>query len=83
MTNADRFWVAYEVRFRKAAQRSPLDYMCTEGEIPQVVARMRAAVERKGIGGVALSPTIRATARGLKIKPTYKGISAFLNEGVE
>jgi nitroreductase len=74
----EQFWRDYQEHLARAMREQPDQYMLLDAAI--VAARMRAAVENKGIGGIIIN-TSRAwnrMARQVGIKNTYKAWAPFL-----
>jgi alpha-D-ribose 1-methylphosphonate 5-triphosphate synthase subunit PhnI len=72
--NFQAFMEVYEEKLIEARRRG--DYEWPESELPQVLARMRAAIER----GTANKdgPAFKATCKALGIKHTYQAINSFI-----
>lgn len=76
----ERFWTTYRQKLAAAREAHPADYPWPAGLTVEAVAdRMRTTTETRGIGAVNISGHAwKATARALKIRPTYSAIREYL-----
>ena len=72
----DKFMAVYEKHLRVSHQERPADYVYPTSEIPVVLHRMRAAIERGSMSKD--SPAFKRTCKELGIAHTYKAIAAYI-----
>jgi N12 class adenine-specific DNA methylase len=89
-SNVDRFIETYKTELQQARAEHPERYTWPPSDLERIVGLMRTEISRgrllsappaetKGsVSGFMLSSTVKATAKKLGIKPTYKAIREFL-----
>lgn len=76
MNNLKTFLVYYEKNLYLSVQRYPEDYDYPISEVPEVFARMAAAIQNGTFNKD--SRAIKLTCKQLGIKHTYKAIEEFI-----
>jgi hypothetical protein len=76
MSNLDNFMVVYEKHMRAVHSERPEEYLYPASEIPIVLGKMRAAIERGSMNKNSLSFT--RTCKELGIKHTYAAIKDYI-----
>lgn len=77
MPNLDRFMKAYESALISAVQGHPDEYAFPPSRVPEVAARMRAAIERGTYSHDGRG--FRGACKALGIRHTRKAIHAFID----
>jgi hypothetical protein len=75
--NFECFLEVYAEKLREALKLHPEQYSWPESELPKVLERMRAAIERGTFNKDGYA--FKATCKELKIKHTYKAIQEFIS----
>jgi hypothetical protein len=74
--NFQCFFEEYSKQLEFSIKEDPENYAYSVNELPQVLERMRAAIERGSFNKD--SPTFKRTCKALGIKHTYKAIDEFI-----
>lgn len=75
MTNIDKFCEVWTVKLAAAIEKNPEEYLLKDAGA--IVARMRKSLPT---GGFNLSPTLKAAAKEIGIKPNMAAIMAYCRE---
>lgn len=76
LPNLSKWMEAYRPNLERAVKEKPIDYGFPLSEVPAVVDRMRAAIERGTYNHAGHA--LKWTCQGFGIKHTRKAIEAFL-----
>lgn len=75
--NFECFLEVYAEKLKEALKLHPEEYAWPESELPKVLERMRAAIERGTFNKDGHA--FKAACKELKIKHTYKAIKEFIS----